>query len=88
MAFDLGQGRLDGFAPCRFLYERLIKAAVRPWLPAAFCAAAALPHLHPDRRRALLTTMTDEAAAATGWSVREPLFLPEWVDKIDPAIAG
>ena len=26
-------------------------ARVRPWLPAAFCAAAALPHLHPDRRR-------------------------------------
>ena len=26
------------------LRERLIGAAVRPWLPAAFCAAAALPH--------------------------------------------
>ena len=35
----------------RFLYERLIGASARPWLPAAFCAAAALPHLHPDRRR-------------------------------------
>ena len=88
IAFDLGEGRLDGFAACRFLYERLIGAAVRPWLPAAFCAAAALPLLHPERRGRLLRTMSDEVATAAGWSAREPLFLPGWVDKIDPAIAG
>ena len=41
-AFDLGQDRLPNFAAFRFLYERLIGAAARPWLPAAFCAAAAL----------------------------------------------
>ena len=29
-AFDLGQGRLPDFASYRFLYERLIGAAVRP----------------------------------------------------------
>ena len=46
-AFDLGQDRLPNFATYRFLYERLIGAASRPWLPSAFCAAAALPHLHP-----------------------------------------
>ena len=46
-AFDLGQDRLPNFAAFRFLYERLLGAGVRPWLPAAFCAAAALPHLHP-----------------------------------------
>jgi len=50
-AFDLGQGRLTSFSAYRFLYERLIGAEVRPWLPGAFCAAAALPHLHPDLRR-------------------------------------
>src|SRR3954453_16778297 len=49
-AFDLGQDRLPNFAAYRFLYERLIGAASRPWLPAAFCAAAGLPHLHPDPR--------------------------------------
>jgi hypothetical protein len=49
-AFDLGQDRLGSFAAYRFLYERLVGAGVRPWLPGAFCAAAALPHLHPDRR--------------------------------------
>ena len=48
-AFDLGQDRLPSFASFRFLYERLLGASARPWLPAAFCAAAALPHLHPDR---------------------------------------
>src|SRR5690242_9517347 len=39
-AFDLGQDRLPNFAAYRFLYERLIGAASRPWLPSAFCAAA------------------------------------------------
>src|SRR3954452_7176832 len=53
-AFHLGQDRLPDFASYRFLYERLIGAAVRPWLPCAFCAAAALPHLPPEKRRALL----------------------------------
>src|SRR3546814_5739895 len=52
-AFDLGQGRLTSFPAYRFLYQRLLAADARPWLPAAFCAAAALPHLHPDLRRAL-----------------------------------
>ena len=83
IAHDLGEGRLDGFASCRFLYERLIGAAVRPWLPAASCAAAALPQLHPDRRRALLRTMSEEVIATPGWSPREPVFRPEWVDKVD-----
>ena len=53
-AFDLGQDRLSTFGAYRFLYERLIGANVRPWLPGAFCAAAALPHLHPEKRRLLL----------------------------------
>jgi hypothetical protein len=87
VGFDLGEGRLTCFAACRFLYERLIGAAIRPWLPAAFCAAAALPHLHPERRRTLLQSMSEAVATAPGWSIREPVFFPEWVDKIDPAIA-
>ena len=86
-AFDLGAGRLDGFCAYRFLYERLLGAAVRPWLPAAFCAAAALPHLHPDRRRRLLQSISENAATAPGWSGREPVFYPEWVEKVDLAIA-
>lgn len=86
-AFDLAAGRLDSFCAYRFLYERLLGAAVRPWLPAAFCAAAALPHLHPDRRRRLLQSLSEAAATAPGWSGREPVFYPEWVDKVDLAIA-
>jgi hypothetical protein len=87
-AFDLGQDKLPDFASYRFLYERLIGAAVRPWLPAAFCAAAALPHLHPDRRRVLLQSISEAAATAPGWSNREPAFYPEWVEKIDITVAN
>ena len=87
-AFDLGQDKLPDFASYRFLYERLIGAAVRPWLPGAFCAAAALPHLHPDRRRTLLQSISEAAATAPGWSNREPAFYPEWVEKVDLTVAG
>lgn len=82
-AFDLGQDRLSSFGAYRFLYERLIGAHVRPWLPGAFCAAAALPHLHPDKRRLLLQSISEAAATAPGWSNREPCFFPEWVDKVE-----
>ncbi len=82
-AFDLGQDRLTSFGSYRFLYERLLGANVRPWLPSAFCAAASLPQLHPTRRRELLQSISEAAATAPGWSVREPSFYPEWVEKID-----
>jgi hypothetical protein len=81
-AFDLGQGRLTTFSAYRFLYERLIGAEVRPWLPSAFCAAAALPHLHPDLRRKLLQSISEAAATASGWSNRQPAFFPQWVEKV------
>ena len=86
-AFDLGQDRLSGFPAYRFLYERLIGASARPWLPGAFCAAASLPHLHPDTRRRLLQSISEAAATAPGWSNREPVFYPEWVEKIDTTTA-
>ena len=82
-AFDLGQDRLTTFSAYRFLYERLIGAGARPWLPGAFCAAASLPHLHPDKRRLLLQSISEAAATAVGWSNREPNFYPEWVEKVD-----
>ncbi len=82
-AFDLAQNRLPSFPPYRFLYERLLGANARPWLPATFCAAASLPHLHPSRRRTLLQSISEAAATAPGWSTREPSFFPEWVEKVD-----
>lgn len=82
-AFDLGQDRLPHFAAFRFLYERLLGAAARPWLPGAFCAAATMPHLHPEKRKALLSSIAESAATAPGWSSREPAFFPAWVEKID-----
>ncbi|MGV3770054.1 MAG: hypothetical protein ACO1NM_08510 [Sphingobium phenoxybenzoativorans] len=86
-AFDLGQDRLNSFSAYRFLYERLIGAGARPWLPGAFCAAASLPHLHPEKRRALLQSISEAAATAVGWSNREPSFYPEWVEKVDTSKA-
>lgn len=83
--FDLAQARLTSFSAFRFLYERLVGAEVRPWLPAAFCAAAALPHLHPDLRRRLLQSISEAAATASGWSNRRPAFYPQWVEKVDTA---
>lgn len=81
-AFDLGQDRLPCFSSYRFLYERLLGASARPWLPGSFCAAAALPHLHPQKRKNLLQSISETAATAPGWSTREPTFIPEWVEKV------
>jgi len=86
-AYDLAQGRINGFTAYRFLYERLIGPGVRPWLPAAFCAAATLPSLHPELRRNLLRTMDEATAMAPGWSLREPGFMPEWVEKVEVEVA-
>lgn len=80
-AFDLAQERLTCFSAFRFLYERLLGAEVRPFLPSAFCAAAALPQIRPERRKHLLQSISEAAATAPGWSSREPSFYPEWVEK-------
>ncbi|WP_260926294.1 hypothetical protein [Novosphingobium sp. 9] len=80
-AFDLAQERLDSFSAFRFLYERLLGAWSRPWLPSAFCGAAALPLIRPERRRLLLHSISEAAAMAQGWSGREPKFYPEWIEK-------
>jgi hypothetical protein len=79
--FDLAQERIQGFSAFRFLYERLLGAQIRPWLPSAFCAAAALPQIRPERRKKLLHSISEAAATAPGWSTREPCFYPEWVEK-------
>ena len=79
-AFDLGQDRLASFSAYRFLYERLLGAKARPWLPAAFCGAAALPAIRPARRQMLLQSLSESAATAPGWSEREPCFYPEKVE--------
>ncbi len=80
-AFDLAQERLSTFSSYRFLYERLLGAEVRPWLPSAFCSSAALPQIRPERRKHLLQSISEAAATAPGWSTREPCFYPEWVEK-------
>jgi hypothetical protein len=80
-AFDLAQDRLTCFSAYRFLYERLLGADVRPFLPSAFCAAAALPQIRPERRKHLLQSISEAAATAPGWSNREPSFYPEWIEK-------
>ena len=84
-AFDLEQERLASFSAFRFLYERLLGARVRPYLPAAFCAASALPAIRPERRKMLLQSLSEVAATAAGWSEREPGFYPEYVDDFEAA---
>ena len=79
-AQDLAQEQLDSFSAYRFLYERLLGARARPWLPAAFCGAAALPQIRPARRKMLLQSLSEAAATAPGWSEREPCFYPEKVE--------
>ena len=76
-AFELAHTALDSFAAYRFLYERLLGAAVRPWLLGAFCTAAAMPQLHPQHRQKLLQSIRETNCGAQSWSIREPLFFPE-----------
>ena len=82
-ATDLGAGQVACFASYRFLYERLLGAAVRPWLLSAFCAAAALPVIHPQQRVRLLASVSAGVASCAGWSSREPRFFPQWVEDSD-----
>lgn len=72
----LSGGELKSFSSYRFLFERLLGAPVRPWLPAAFCGAAAMPALKPLHRRHLLQSISEAAATAPGWSLSEPVFYP------------
>ena len=53
----------------------------------AFCAAAAMPHLQPERRKLLLQSISEAVATAPGWSKRAPRFFPEWVEKVDATVA-
>lgn len=84
-AFDLSQERLASFSAFRFLYERLLGAEARPWLPSAFCAASALPQIRPERRKMLLQSLSEAAATAPGWSDRAPAFYPEYVEQAEAA---
>jgi hypothetical protein len=79
-AQDLAQEQLASFSAYRFLYERLLGARARPWLPSAFCGAAALPQIRPFRRKTLLQSLSEAAATAPAWSEREPCFFPEKVE--------
>lgn len=84
-AFDLAQERIASFSAFRFLYERLLGAEARPYLPAAFCAAAALPTIRPQQRKVLLQSLSEAAATAPGWSERRPCFYPEYVEDVEAA---
>ena len=83
--FDLSQERIASFSAFRFLYERLLGAEARPYLPAAFCAAAALPTIRPQQRKVLLQSLSEAAATAPGWSERKPSFYPEYVEDVEAA---
>ena len=81
VAFDLGEQKLESFAAFSFLYERLLGAAARPWLPAIFLMAASLPDLHPNRRLSLLGSVTADAVTSRS-STHEPEFVPQWIEDL------
>ena len=83
--FDLEQERLTCFSSFRFLYERLLGPEARPYLPAAFCAAAALPQVRPQHRKVLLQSLSEAAATAPGWSDARPQFYPEFIEDVEAA---
>ena len=85
VTFDLQQERLTSFSAFRFLYERLLGPEARPYLPAAFCAAAALPAIRPQQRKTLLQSLSEAAATAPGWSDRSPNFYPEYIEEAEAA---
>ena len=85
-ALDLKEGKLASFDAYRFLYERLVGAEARPWLVSAFCAAAAQPGIHPELRKQLLQSIPVMDVLAAGWSIRAPLFYPEWVEKVSETV--
>lgn len=80
-AFDLSQERIECFSAYRFLYERLLGPEARPWLPSAFCGAAALPQIRPTKRKGLLQSISEAAATAPGWSTRAPSFFPDYIEQ-------
>ena len=84
-AFDLSCGRICAFAPYRFLYERLLGAAVRPWLPTAFLAAAGLPYFPARASRQLISTA--EHVLSDDWPEAEPAYWPHWIDEGDALAA-
>jgi len=86
VATDLAEGKLADFEAFQFLYERLLGPAVRPWLLSAFCAAAAMPCVHPEQRKMLLQSIPVANVTAAGWSGRDPSFYPEWVEKVSEAV--
>ncbi|MBV7265549.1 hypothetical protein [Erythrobacter ani] len=85
VTFDLEQERLATFSAFRFLYERLLGPEARPYLPAVFCAAAALPQIRPERRKMLLQSLSEAAATAPAWSDAIPSFYPEFIEDVEAA---
>ena len=61
--------------------------SIRLWLPSAYLSAAALPGFHPALRKALLASITAGEAAANGWSSRDAVFSPEWVEKVPATVS-
>lgn len=78
--FDLSQRQIRSFPAYRFLYERLIGGAVRPWLASSFGAAAVLPLLSPRHRGELIGTLAEDEVLRTDWPREEPVFFPRWVE--------
>ena len=88
------RGKKVAYWPGAWSQQLTLRALEKAGLPSDYVefvklmpidAAAALPHLHPERRRKLLQSISEAAATASGWSSRQPAFFPHWVEKVDTA---
>lgn len=80
---DLLLGSIKSYLAYRFLYERILSPRIRPWLPGAFMAAAVDPRMKADCRARLLQSVQKADVSISAYSVQEPIFYPEYIDKAD-----
>lgn len=76
--FDLQFEEMSDFTAYNFLYERLFGAGIRPYLAAAYSAAASSPTLTADARRKALSGITMFEQTEENFGGDEPQFYPEW----------
>ncbi|MDR7102308.1 hypothetical protein [Croceicoccus sp. BE223] len=77
-AYDLQHAEMQDFVAFEFLYARLFGAAVRPFLPAAYMAAASSARLPLTTQRAAMGGIAMHEQIADTFDPEEPSFFPEW----------
>jgi len=79
--FDLSQQKIRSLVAYRFLYERLLGAAARPWLLSVFVMCATFGPFAPSLHLELLNSLNERSMAGLH-SMLEPRFIPDWVNRL------